>query len=413
MKPINRPVCGFTNWRWAGLAHSFDPATAGRGCDPFRNAWLRHHPLAILVLAGISAWIKPSDVKAANEPNEFSVPVERQQQIGVTYTTAELRRIQFSIRSIGTLEPDQTRIFEYVARVDGYLQELKVTSPGERVTKDQPLLTLYSPDIRSTEQELVNLLTARDKIGSARSDTGRLIASAEERLRLWNISQTDIDSLEASRSASTNLVLRSPFAGVITQVPMKSGANVKTGDLLVGVIDLSHLWLWAQFYENEAGLLQAGQTATISLTAFPDKPLVGKISAIDPRVDAVTRTTRVRIDLDNPEGDLRPGMFASVELKIDCGEGLTVPVDAVLPTGSRGLVFVDKGGGKLEPRFVQVVREFNASDDPKQERYYQIKGGLKEGERVVSSANFLIDAESQIQGALKNFEPPEQTSSPR
>lgn len=390
---------------------------------------LPHTLLAVLILAGASACSKPasgtaaeeqnetgapgSDGHEANKPQEFSVPVERQQQIGVTYTSAQKRPIQFSIRSIGTLQPDQAHIFQYVARVDGYLQELKVSSPGEPVTKGQPLLTLYSPDVRSAEQELVNLLNSRDKIGSARTDSDHLIASAEERLRLWNVGQQEIDSLETSRRASSDLVLRSPFNGVVEQVPMKPGTSVKAGDLLVGVVDLSRLWLWAQFYENEAGLLKSGQTATISLTAFLDKTFLGKITAIDPRVDTLTRTTRARIDLDNPQDELRPGMFANIELKIDCGEGLTVPFDAVLPTGSRGLVFVDKGGGKLEPRFVQLVREFSDTEDPKQRRYYQIKSGLNEAERVVSSANFLIDAESQLQGALKDFEQPEQTSSPR
>ena len=335
--------------------------------------------------------------------NEFSVPVQRQQQIGVTYTSVQRQAIRFFIRSIGTLEPDQGKIFDYVARVDGYLKDLKVTSPGERVGKDQALVTLYSPDLRSTEQELVNLLNARDRVGSARADADQLIASAEQRLRLWNVGDEEITSLEKSRHASDNLVLRSPVNGVVEEVPMRQGARVKAGDRLVSVVDLSRLWLWAQFYENESGFLKLGQTLDISLAAFPDKNFPGRIGVIDPRVDAVTRTTRVRIDLDNSEEELRPGMFANVEIEIDCGEGLTVPADAVLPTGSGSLVFMDKGDGKLEPRLIQVGRQFTDPADPKLARYYQIENGLKEGERVVSSANFLIDAESQIQGALKNF----------
>jgi Cu(I)/Ag(I) efflux system membrane fusion protein len=348
-----------------------------------------------------------------NRPNEFSVPVERQQQIGVTYTTVQQRPIRYSIRSIGVLEPDRARTFEYVARVDGYLQDLKVTSPGENVKKDQPLLTVYSPDLRSTEQELVNLLNTRDRTGSPRPDTAELIASAEQRLRLWNVSEPEINALETSRRASSNLVLRSPFNGVIEQVAMTQGASVKAGDRLLSVVDLSQLWLWAQFYENESGLLKLGQSVNISVTAFPEKTFHGAIAAIDPRLDAVTRTTRVRIDLANPRQELRPGMFANVELEIDFGEGLTLPVDAVLPTGSRGLVFVDKGDGKLEPRFVQVEREFTPTEGAEEARYYQVQSGLKEGERVVSSANFLIDAESQIQGALRDFEEPEHTPNPK
>ncbi|HXM01039.1 MAG TPA: efflux RND transporter periplasmic adaptor subunit, partial [Chthoniobacterales bacterium] len=211
------------------------------------------------------------------------------------------------------------------------------------------------------------------------------------------------------RRASENLVLRSPFNGVAEDVPMKPGMRVKAGDRLIGVVDLSRLWLWAQFYENESGFLKLGQTLIISLPAFPDKKFYGRIGAIDPRVDMINRTTRVRIDLDNSNGELRPGMFGDVGVKIDGGQGLTVPVDAVLPTGTRGLVFVDKGEGRLEPRYIQASRQFTDADDPNQGRYYQVKSGLKEGERVVSSANFLIDAESQIQGAVKAFEEPEET----
>jgi hypothetical protein len=203
--------------------------------------------------------------------------------------------------------------------------------------------------------------------------------------------------------------LRSPFTGVVEDVPMKKGMSVKMGDRLVGVMDLSRLWLWADFYENEVGLLRVGQKLDISLPAFPGKKFEGQIAAIDRRLDPMKRTTRVRIDLDNPDDQLRPGMFANVELKIDQGEGLSVPVDAVLPTGSRSLVFVDRGSGKLEPRFIQVGRSFTQTDANGEASYDEVLEGLSEGERVVSSANFLIDAESRIQGALKTWDDESET----
>jgi len=340
-----------------------------------------------------------------NKPGEFSVPVERQQQIGVTYASAERRPIQLSIRSVGVLEPDQAKIFEYVARVDGYIQDLKVTSPGQEVNAGEPLVTIYSPDLRSTEQELVNLLNERDRGGGSRASLDQVIESSKQRLRQWNVSDQEINALEKSRKATETLVLRSPFAGVVEDVPMKQGMSVKMGDRLLGVMDLSRLWLWADFYENEVGLLRVGQKLDISLPAFPGKKFEGQIGAIDRRLDAMKRTTRVRVDLDNPQDELRPGMFANVELKIDGGEGLTVPVDAVLPTGSRSLVFVDKGAGKLEPRFIRVGRSFSQIDSNGGEASYdEVLEGLSEGERVVSSANFLIDAESRIQGALKTWD---------
>ena len=149
--------------------------------------------------------------------------------------------------------------------------------------------------------------------------------------------------------------------------------------------------------------LVEAQDSTVDLPAFPNRSFAGKIGAISPTIDPLKRTATVRIDISNADGQLRPGMYANLSAEIDVGEGLTIPFDAVLPTGSRMLVFVDKGSGKLQPRFVQVGRQFADIAGPNRERYYQVTGGLQEGERVVSSANFLIDAEAQLQGAVKDF----------
>ena len=339
---------------------------------------------------------------------EFTVPVERQQQIGVTYATVKKRPIQLSIRSVGLLESDISKIFDYVARVDGYVQELKVNSPGERVSQGQPLLTIYSPDLRSSEQELINLLN--DRSGASRAPNDQLIEAAKERLRLWNVSDQEITELEKSRKPSDQLMLRSPFAGVVNEVMARPGMSVKTGDKLVSVLDLSNLWVWAEFYENEVGLLRPGQPVEVSLPAFPNQRFQGQIAVISPSIDATKRTARVRIDIPNPKSQLRPGMYANVELKIDLGEGLTIPVQAALPTGERMLVFLDRGGGKLLPRYVRVGGSFTTFDGQEESGYYQVLSGLQEGDRIVGSANFLIDAESQVQGALKDWQEDEHGS---
>jgi Cu(I)/Ag(I) efflux system membrane fusion protein len=343
------------------------------------------------------------------ESTEFTVPVERQQQIGVTYATVKRRPIQLSIRSVGILESDASKILDYVARVDGYVQELKVSSPGEHVSRSQPLLTIYSPDLRSSEQELVNLLNDRGNTGRGSND--QLIEASKERLRLWNVSDQEIAELEKSRKPSNQLMLRSPFDGVVNEVMARPGMSVKTGDKLVSVLDLSDLWVWAEFYENEVSLLKQGQTIDVSLPAFPNQTFQGRISVISPTMDAAKRTVRVRIDISNPEAKLRPGMYANVELKINDGEGLTIPVQAALPTGERMLVFLDRGEGKLLPRYVKVGRSFDTFEGDQQNSYFEVVSGLQEGDRIVDSANFLIDAESQVQGALKDWhgEPPDGT----
>jgi membrane fusion protein, copper/silver efflux system len=328
------------------------------------------------------------------ERREFNVPVERQQMIGVTYATVERRPLEATLRTVGIVEPDTQRVFEYVARVDGYVDKLSVSSPGQIVKQGEPLLTIYSPDLFATEQELLEMLRA-----SGSSD--RLIESAKRRLKLWNVSDEEIDQLLKTRRASEFLILRSPFDGIVDKVPVKPGMSVKVGDRLMSLVDLSVVWLWAEFYENELPLLSTGQKIKITLPTFGDEEFGGEIAVIEPFLDPMKRTVRVRIDIPNSHWKLRPGMFVNAWLDVRAGEGLTVPVSAVLLTGNRNIVFVDKGEGRLAPRFVQIGRKFSQLGGRHDSDYYEVRGGLKEGERVVASANFLIDAESKIQGAIK------------
>ena len=342
-----------------------------------------------------------SETNAAEiQPGEFTVPLERQQQIGVTYATVQKMPVRFSIRAVGTVAYDTQRHWDYVPRVEGYVQKLFVFSPGQVVEKNAPLLTIYSPDLLTTENEFMDLLRTHDE-AQAKSNsmltasTDTLIASARERLRLWNITDDQIAELEKTRTPMEDLTLVSPFRGVVQTLDAIQGAKVMPGDKLVGVTDLSVVWVWAEFYQDEVPLLKQGLPVVITTSTYPGQTFDGKISVIDPFVNNALRAVRVRIDVNNPEFKLWPEMYVNVELKIDEGESLAVPVNAVLPTGEHNIVFVDKGDGKLEPRFVQLGRQFG--------NFYQVQSGLSEGERVVDSANFLIDAESQIQGALKSW----------
>jgi len=334
----------------------------------------------------------------APQTSEFVVPVERQQQIGVTYAKVERKPLAHTIRSVGVIVPDRSRNWQFVSRVDGYVQKLNVTSPGQVVDKDAPLLSIYSPDLLTSEREFVELLRMRDeaKTKDARETPQRLIESAKRRLQLWNVTEEQIAELEKTRKASDALTLLSPFRGVVQSVPVEQGKNVKVGDMLVEVADLSLVWMWAQFYENELSMLQVGQKLAITAKSYPGQNFDGTIALIDPFINERKRTAKVRIDIPNADFKLRPGMYVNAELAMDMGEALTVPVSAVMPTGERNVVFIDKGEGKLEPRIVQLGGKYGD--------VYAVNSGLKEGERVVASANFLIDAESKIQGALKDFE---------
>lgn len=335
---------------------------------------------------------------AENQPGEFTVPIERQQQIGVTYATVEKMPATFSIRAVGTVTYDTQRHWDYVSRTGGYIAKLSVFSPGQIVEKNTPLLTIYSPDLLTTENEFVALLRARDAATNNPALAGsadNLVESAKERLHLWNITDAQITELEKTRQPKEELALVSPFRGVVQNLDAVQGAKVMPGDKLVGVTDLSVVWVWAEFYQNELALLKNDLPVTVTASSLPGEKFDGTISVIDPFVNDALRSARVRIDVNNPDSKLWPGMYVNTELKIDDGEQLAVPVNAVLPTGQHDIVFVDKGEGKLQPRFVQLGRQFGD--------FYEVKSGLSEGERVVASANFLIDAESQIQGALKSW----------
>src|SRR5256712_1293814 len=342
---------------------------------------------------------KPEAATQGAQTREFVVPVERQQQIGVTYAAVERKPLRHTIRSVGLVVPDKGRNWQFVSRVDGYVQKLDVKSPGEIVEKGAPLLSIYSPDLLTSEREFVELLRMRDqaKTKDARETPERLIQSARRRLQLWNVTEQQVAELEKTRNPQQNLTLLSPFRGVVQSVPVEQGKGVGIGNMLVEVADLSVVWVWAEFYENELPMLKVDQKIDISAKSYPGEKFEGTISLINPFLDEAKRTAKVRIDIPNPDFKLRPGMYVNAELAMDMGEGLTIPVSAVMPTGTRNVVFVNKGEGKLEPRIVQLGSKYGES--------YEVQGGLREGEHVVASANFLIDAESKVQQALDEFEP--------
>jgi Cu(I)/Ag(I) efflux system membrane fusion protein len=333
-------------------------------------------------------------------PHEFTIPVDRQQLIGVTYADVQARPLRRTIRAVGIVAATTAKHWDYVARVDGYVHDLNVAAPGDPVSKGQVLLDIYSPDLVATENEYVDLLRMRSEGNRNKSaDTVRnaehLLDGARARLEQWNVPPDVIDAMEKTGKVSQYLPLNSPVQGVVKEVSVHQGRHVSVGDHLVDLVDLSSMWVWAEFYENEIPLLKAGMAVTITSLALPGLNLPGRIAVIDPFLNDQKRTERVRIDVENGDSKLRPDAYVDVELAIDEGEGLTVPLDAVMPTGKHNIVFVDKGDGKLEPRFIELGDKFGD--------FYHVVKGLRAGERVVSSANFLVDAESQVQGALKSW----------
>lgn len=342
----------------------------------------------------------PGPGVAKGQPAEFTVPIERQQQIGVTYAVITNKPLRQIIRAVGRVAYDPQRHWNIVSRVQGYVLQLRVSSPGDLVEKGQPLLTLYSPDLLTTQRELVDLLRMRDEARtngtpSLLASAEQLIASAERRLSQWNLTRKQIAALEQTRQPQENMTLESPVRGVVHHLHVDQGQNVNPGDVLIDVADLSVVWVWAEFYQEELAWLKKGAPVSVIASSDPNERFRGEVAAIDLFLDDAKRTGRVRLDIANPDFKLRPDMYVNAELELDAGSKLAVPVAAVLPTGLHNIVFVDKGGGRLEARFIELGRKFG--DD------YAVNAGLEAGENVVNSANFLIDAESKIQGALKSW----------
>src|SRR5437762_380185 len=290
---------------------------------------------------------KPADSSATSSPShEFVVPVERQQQIGVTFATVEMKPLSHSIRAVGRVVPETQRVWRVVSRTPAYVQELGVNAPGEFVKKNQVLMKLYSPELLTTQRELIDLLRSRDRTPgnthSAREDFQRLIESAERRLRLWNVTDEQITKIEQTRQAEESLPILSKVDGIVQTLPVTQGANVAMGSPLVEVADLSVVWVWGEFYQDELPMLQIGQEVTVTSSSYPGEKFRGQITLIDPFIDNVKRTGRVRLDIQNPDLKLKPDMYVDLVLDMDMGRSFVVPVSAIIPTGKRSIAFVDK-----------------------------------------------------------------------
>ena len=323
---------------------------------------------------------------------------ERRQLIGLQVGTVEKRRVSRTIRAAGRVEYDEKRRATVSLKFGGWVEDLMVKSVGETVRKGSPLMAVYSPDLLEAQH---NYLVARaalaalgkDASADSRSLAEELLRSARERLRLWDFTDEQLKAIESSGQAEHDVTIFSKVDGVVTARNVALGSNVEPGKDLFEIADLTTVWMLADVFESEAPLIKIGQQAKIELIAFPGEPLTGTVSYIYPALDEATRTLRVRLECPNPDGRLKPGMFSAVSIAVDLGEQLAVDDDAVLDTGLRQIVFVDKGEGRLEPREVVV--------GDRADGLAIIARGLEPGERIVTSGNFLVDSESRMKAALR------------
>ncbi len=327
----------------------------------------------------------------------IQITPERQQLIGVKIGTVETRPLEKVIRAVGTIDYDEKRIAMVSVKVGGWVEDLYVDFTGRYVRKGEPLLSIYSPELVSTQEEYLMALSAKKSLAKSSipevaGSGDSLVESARRRLKLWDVTDEEIRKLEESGKAKRTITFYAPLSGFVMEKSVYKGMNVMPGTTLYKLADLFVVWIYADIYEYELPYIRLGQEAAIQLTALPGETFKGKAIYIYPALDPTTRTARVRFSLPNPHGKLKPEMFANVEIKVPLGKKLAIPDGAVIDTGLRQVAIVDRGAGFFEPREIKV--------GAKVDNYYEVISGLKAGERVVTSANFLIDSESQLKEAL-------------
>ena len=321
---------------------------------------------------------------------------EKQQLIGVKYGDVERTGGFRTIRAQGKVAFDETRIQHIHTKVEGWIDQVFVDYTGQLVQKGQPLITVYSPDMLASQRELLLAAKARDTmknnpLPAAFDQSESLLEAARRRLELWDLSESQINQVLRTGQPIKNVTLYSPIAGYVTDRKAFPQLRVMPETDLYTIVDLSRVWIMADLFEYEAPNIHVGESARVSVEAAPGRTFSARINYIQPQVDPMTRTLKVRLDMDNPGLLLKPDMFANVEFRIDVPVHLSVPADAVLDAGERKTVFVDRGSGFFEPR--QVITGQRDGDR------IQILSGLTGGERIVTSGNFLIDSESQMKAA--------------
>ncbi|NGZ97154.1 MAG: hypothetical protein CV089_13730 [Nitrospira sp. WS110] len=325
-----------------------------------------------------------------------AVPAVARQLIGVRSAVVTHATLDEEIRTVGTVGYDERGFTQVTLKTSGWVRKVFVDSIGRPVRKDEPLFTLYSPDLLATQEEYLLALKTRAQLAEsplddAKANADTLVASTRERLRLWDVTDTQIAALEHRGKAEPILTVYAPASGIVMKRDALPGTYVEPGTILYEIADLSTVWIYADIYESEVVTTKVGQPATVTVAAYPGETFRGTVAYIYPTVNTQARTVQVRLEFPNRELKLKPGMYGNVTLQTDAVRTLVVPKEAVLNTGLRQLVFMDRGQGRYEPASVKLGRR---SQD-----VVEVMEGLKEGDQIVTSANFLLDAESKLASA--------------
>src|SRR5277367_3979377 len=345
----------------------------------------------------------PMAFAADSQLAPLRITPERRQLIGLKFAIVVRKDVSDRLETTGNIEADE-RLQGYVqTRFAGWIEKVFANSTYQYVHRGQPLFTIYSPDLMSTESEYLLAIEARQRVkdstvGDVTTDASSLVDSAAERLMLWGVSPREIARLERERTVRHAIEIDSPMSGYIVERNALPNMYVQPDTRLFTITDLSKVWIYAAVFQNEIGKVHSGDPATVTVDAYPSTNFDGRVDFIQPQIDLMTRTARVRCEFNNPKGQLLPGMFAHVALDLPMGDQIVIPDTAVLRTGKHNVAFIDRGDGYLTP--VEIELGQYVGDQ------FIVLGGLSAGQQIVSSANFLIDSESQLQAAAGAFVPP-------
>jgi Cu(I)/Ag(I) efflux system membrane fusion protein len=321
-------------------------------------------------------------------------------EFGVTYGTVDQRRLTSDVRTVGTVMTDESRTSSVTPKISGFVERLYVNTTGEPVRRGQALADVYSPDLLAAEEELLLARGLDRSIGQSSvpgvpSSRGELLAAARRRLRLWDVSDAQINEVLRTGKPRRTVTFYSPVTGIVTEKKVTVGEAVQAGTMLYAVADLSAVWVEVQLREADAGLVHVGSAVELEFAAFPGRPFKGRVAFVYPTVTEQSRTIRARVSVANADGRLKPGMYATVSVTSPTRMALTAPRTAIIQTGERAVAFVDMGNGALKP--VDVTLGATVGE------YVEILSGLEPGQRVVTSAQFLLDSESNLAEVMKGM----------
>jgi Cu(I)/Ag(I) efflux system membrane fusion protein len=321
---------------------------------------------------------------------EIKINQDVQQRIGVTVGKVEQTPLTMTIRAVGIVRPDETRVAHVHLKTEGWVEKLFVAYNGQKVRAGEPMLSIYSPTFFAAQREFLSALRVAKSGLDSEGDQKTVVDTARRRLELWDVPKDEIDKLEKTGNPGKSLLLRSPISGTVLQKTAFAGQYVMVQNDLFVVADLSTVWMQAKIFQYELPHVAIGMPATVSFPASSQRTLIGKVVFIDPVVDEMSRSVQVRIELPNPSGILLPGMFGDVVISHAMGSGLTIPASAVIRTGERDIAFRVVSDGRFAPTVVKISPTRFADR-------FQVLEGLNAGDEVVTSGNFLIDSESRLE----------------